>query len=138
MPKIKPLIVNGKDSLSQFYKDLADKHPGQETDYIKPMKDAITEFEIKGPLINKDHKNFIVYKKLEGNPYKDIAELRTKKCRYFIYKDEPNIYIGLHGFEKKSDKTPKSELERARKETLAWKTYKKNLLSQAQKQSKKH
>lgn len=138
MPKIMPLSFNGKNSLAEFYKELADKHPGQETTYIKPLQDVIKEFEEKGPIINKDHKNFIVYKKIEGNPYKGIGELRTKKCRYFIYKDEPNIYIGLHGFEKKQNETPKSELERARKETLAWKAYKKNLLSQGQQQSKKH
>lgn len=37
-----------------------------------------------------------------------------------MYEDDPQTYIGLHGFEKKSNDTPKNELEKARKEVAAW------------------
>lgn len=121
MPKIQHLETSGENSLIKFLKELYDKHPGEDRLYVKPLVDIIKEFEEKGPQINKIHKNFIPFKKLEGNKYKDIYELRTKKCRYFIYKDEPNIYVGLHGFEKKSDDTPQNELTKARKEVELWK-----------------
>lgn len=123
MPIIEHLTKNGNDSensLITFLKELVDKHPGQDRIYVKPLIDVITEFEKKGPLINKEHKNFIPFKKLEGKKYKGLYELRTKKCRYLLYKIDNEHYIGLHGFEKKSDDTPKNELERAKGEVEKW------------------
>lgn len=138
MPKIKPLHVNGSDSLALFLKELADKHRGQEYLYIKPLIDIVKEFEIKGPLINKEHKNFVPFKKIEGKAYSGISELRTKKVRYFLYKDEPEVYIGLHGFEKKSNDTPGNELIKAKREKEIWICQKKKLLLKEQDQSKIH
>ena len=80
----------------------------------------MNEFVEKGPLVNKEHKNFIPFKKFKGNKYVGICELRTKKCRYLLYEDDSDTYFGLHGFEKKSDETPKNELEKARNEVAAW------------------
>ena len=120
MPKIIPLCVNGQDSITEFLAELIDKHPGQESQYGRKLMKILEEFESKGPLINKDHKNFIPFKKIKGERYDGIYEIRTKKCRFFIYKDDQNTFIGLHGFEKKSDKTPRNELEKARNEVLLW------------------
>ena len=121
MPKIIPLYLNGENLLKKFIKDLIKKHPGQQQTYVEPLRQVLREFELKGPFINKYHKNFIPFKKIEGKKYDDIYEIRTKKCRYFLYKDDPNTYIGLHGFEKKSNETPKHELEKARNEVSLWK-----------------
>ena len=125
MPKIEHLSKNGVNSLISFLKELVDNHPGQDRLYLKPMIDVISEFEKKGPLINKEHKNFVPFKKIEGKKYKDIYELRTKKCRYLMYKIDNEHYVGLHGFEKKSNETPTRELDRAKGEIEIWKELRK-------------
>ena len=122
MPKIIPLKLNEnrRNSLEEFIYDIYDKHPGQNDVYVKPFLKIVEEFLEKGPAINKDHKNFIPFKKFKGDKYSGICELRTKKCRYIMYEEDSNTYIGLHGFEKKSNETPKNELNKARKEVAAW------------------
>lgn len=57
-------------------------------------------------------------KAIKGSKYKGIYELRIKfasdiaRVFYFIYYE--NHYVLLHGFLKKSLRTPKEELERAK------------------------
>ena len=54
---------------------------------------------------------------LQGNKYKGLFELRTKfssditRIFYFLY--DKNKFVLLHGFVKKTNKTPERELERA-------------------------
>lgn len=122
MPKIIPLQLNENkpDSLTEFINDLIANHLGQQDKYVVPLVETLEEFEEIGPIINKYHKNFIPFKKFKGKKYDGICEIRTKKCRYIMYEDESNVYVGLHGFEKKSNETPKNELEKARKEVAAW------------------
>jgi phage-related protein len=44
----------------------------------------------------------------------DIYELRPGKNRVlYFYQDRKNRFILLHGFTKKTDKTPKSEVDKA-------------------------
>ena len=56
-------------------------------------------------------------KTIEGEKYKGLYELRVKfssdisRILYFTYIN--NTFVLLNGFTKKSNKTPKSELERA-------------------------
>lgn len=56
-------------------------------------------------------------KSVEGDRYKDLFELRVKfssdisRIFYFTYHN--NTFVLLNGFTKKTNKTPKSELERA-------------------------
>lgn len=56
-------------------------------------------------------------KPLKGNKYKDMFELRVKFSsdisRIFYFTFRNNTFVLLHGFTKKSDKTPVSELEKA-------------------------
>lgn len=58
-------------------------------------------------------------KPIKGKENKGLCELRVKFAsdivRIFYYTYYNNKYILLHGFIKKSMKTPKSEIERARK-----------------------
>lgn len=122
MPKIIPLKLNENrpDSFLEFLKELCEKHTGQQKEYVRPIIRTLEEFKQKGPSINKDHKNFIPFKKFKGNKYNGLCELRTKKCRYILYEEDSDTYIGLHGFEKKSNNTPTKELEKARNEVAAW------------------
>ncbi|MBR3624272.1 MAG: type II toxin-antitoxin system RelE/ParE family toxin [Selenomonadaceae bacterium] len=53
-----------------------------------------------------------VVKHIEG----DIWELRPAKDRIFFVAYHEGVYVLLHAFTKKTQKTPKSELERARAE----------------------
>ena len=54
---------------------------------------------------------------LQGDKYKGLFELRTKfssditRVFYFLY--DKNKFVLLHGFVKKTKKTPERELERA-------------------------
>ena len=58
-------------------------------------------------------------KPISGSKYKDLFELRVKfssdisRIFYFTYQN--NTFVLLHGFTKKANKTPKTELERALK-----------------------
>ena len=58
-------------------------------------------------------------KPIVGNKYKGLFELRVKfssdisRIFYFTFKN--NTFVLLHGFNKKTDKTPTSELDRAMK-----------------------
>lgn len=59
---------------------------------------------------------------IKGDKYKGIFELRTKFSsditRIFYFLFEKNKFILLHGFVKKTNKTPPKELERAIKYKL--------------------
>lgn len=119
--KVDFLTKNGVSSFSEFIKDLVDTHKGQDYKYSIPMITIMKDFQEKGPRINLDHsKKFPPFRRIEGDRYKDIYELRTKECRFFLYKHNPDHYIGLHGYEKQGNITPKPELEKARKEKLSW------------------
>ncbi len=56
-------------------------------------------------------------KSIKGEPYKDLFELRVQfssdisRIFYFTYHN--NTFVLLHGFTKKTNKTPAAELERA-------------------------
>ncbi len=58
-------------------------------------------------------------KPIKGSKYKGIYELRIKFSsdisRIFYFCCQQNTFILLNGFIKKTDKTPDSELEKARK-----------------------
>ena len=70
-------------------------------------------------------KSFPPFKKLDSL-YKNLGELRTKKCRYFIYKCDKFEWIGLHGYEKQSQDTPNNEIIKAKGEIRLWLETKKN------------
>ncbi len=56
-------------------------------------------------------------KSIKGAPYKGIFELRVKFAsdisRIFYFTYHKNTFVLLHGFTKKTEKTPRKELERA-------------------------
>lgn len=65
---------------------------------------------------------------IKGKEYKGLYELRTKfatditRVFYFLY--EKNNFVLLHGFTKKSNKTPTGELEIAKNRMEDYKTRK--------------
>lgn len=56
-------------------------------------------------------------KHIQGEKYKDLFELRVKLAsnisRVFYFSYSKKTFVLLHGFTKKSDKTPARELDRA-------------------------
>jgi phage-related protein len=58
-------------------------------------------------------------KPIKGDEYRGLYELRVKFAsditRIFYFSFNKETYVLLHGFAKKSDKTPKRELDRAKR-----------------------
>lgn len=116
---------NESNSLTDFLKELSEKHKNEEEKYIVPLVRLIKNFEDKGPGINKEaSKNFPPYRKLE-EIHKNLSELRTKECRFFLYKIGNGLWLGLHGYEKQSTDMPRHEKARALGEIKTWEAQKK-------------
>lgn len=122
MYKITPVeYEDGTNSLTEFLKEIQEKHKGQEEQYLAPFIKVLKDFEQEGPLMNLTHsKTFPPYKKLDSIN-KDLAELRTYEYRYFIYKIDKFEWAGFHGYEKQSEEMPKSEKKKVKGEIKTWK-----------------
>lgn len=103
-----------------FYRMENGKIPVQDFLYSLEPKlraKAFREIELLKNLGNDLREPYV--KPIKGNKNKGLFELRIKfsndiaRIFYFTYYN--NKYILLHGFIKKSMKTPQSEIERARK-----------------------
>lgn len=97
---------NGQCPVLEFILSLPPKHQAK----VEREIDLLEEFGIN---LTYPHT-----RKIEGGSYKDLWELRIKFARdisrifYFIHLN--NKFVLLHGFIKKSNKTPKNELEKAK------------------------
>jgi|GEM_PF-5965680 len=113
--------ADGEDSYSKFKKELIQKHKNEEEKYIAPLEIVISDFCKYGPLMNKSYpKAFPPYKKLSDiDP--NLAELRTKECRFFIYKYDKQTWVGFHGYEKQGQEMPKNEKAKVKGEIKLWK-----------------
>ncbi|MBO6179153.1 MAG: type II toxin-antitoxin system RelE/ParE family toxin [Selenomonadaceae bacterium] len=104
----------------EFYEDKDGNKPAQ--DYLRALKkkkdkdsrvkaDRITQYlhylRTKGTFIGQP-----IVKHIEG----DIWELRPAKDRIFFVVFHEGVFVLLHAFTKKTQKTPEKELERARTE----------------------
>jgi len=95
----------GETPVLDFIKSLPEKHQSK----VYREIDLLESF---GTNLSFPHTS-----KLEGDKYKKLWELRIKsgsdisRIFYFAYID--NTFVLLHGFVKKSNKTPVRELERA-------------------------
>ena len=122
MPTIEALETKGgSNSLTDFINELAVKHRGQEHRYVQELKMVVRQFTEFGPRMNMMmSRKFPPFKSLHSI-YPGLAELRTKKCRYFIYDTGLNgLWIGLHGYEKKSQDIPRNEIAKAKGEIQQW------------------
>ncbi len=110
---------DGTNSLTVFLQELMDKHKNEQTKYIAPLVKVLTDFQEYGSRINLHaSKKFPPYKTIKGT---EFAELRTKECRYFIYHIGNDVWIGLHGYEKQGNETPRNQISKAKKEIQLWK-----------------
>lgn len=102
-----------------YYKNSSGKIPvieyieSQEIERANNILNAfrlLKEFEISESLLDS--------RKLKGKPYKGLYELKVDSSRiiYFLYTGR--VFVLTHAFTKKSNKTPKIELEIAKKRML--------------------
>ena len=106
-------LSNGSDALAAFKEELLKDH---KEDLIIAIDEAIKQLQEYGFNINQRWKRDAL-KKLD----KELYELRQKCIRLFLYFDGHDFFIILHGFIKKSQQTPKHEIEQAKKEIRRWK-----------------
>ena len=117
MPKVYALPTsNGSNSLSDFKNILLKDH---KFELIVLIKEVLYKLEEYGFNINNEYKRDTI-KKLD----KELYELRVKNARLMLYFDGNNFFILLHGFVKKTQKTPLQEINKAKKEIRKWKTIK--------------
>lgn len=103
-----------------FYKDRRGRVPVKE--YLQELtrqntKDSlIRSFKIRSYMKVLSEQGFalvtVMCKHIEG----DLWELRPSKDRIFFAGYDNGVFIMLHCFEKKTQKTPKREIERAKRE----------------------
>ncbi len=106
-------LGNGPDSLTQIKKILLNDHKDSLIISIDRYISKLKEF---GFLINKCFKRNAL-KKLR----KELYELRVDCVRLLLYFDGNNFFVILHGFIKKRQDTPPSEIDKALKEIKKWK-----------------
>lgn len=106
-------LRNGSDTLTEFKEELLKDN---KKDLIIAIDEAIKRLQEYGFSINQKWKRNAL-KKLD----KELYELRQKQARLFLYFDGNDFFIILHGFIKKSQQTPKNEIEQAKREIKRWK-----------------
>ncbi len=97
---------NGEIPLKKILHSLPEKHRAKAYWIIELLKEYGTE--LREPYT----------KSISGEKYKNLWELRVKFAgdisRIFYFSAVGNIFILLHGFIKKTNETPKKELEIAK------------------------
>lgn len=109
--KVTKYITKGnRCPFDEFVKGLAKKQKLHECAQIATAVRLLEEFGYQLPKVNK-----VYAKHLEGRLY----ELRPGSNRIiYFYCTDNEEYVLLHGFHKTTQKTPKKELEKAKKEML--------------------
>lgn len=103
----------GLDSLTQIKNILLNDHKDSLIILIDRYVKKLKEF---GFSINQNFKRNAL-KKLS----KELYELRVDCVRLMLYFDGNDFFVILHGFVKKQQKTPQSEINKALKEIKKWK-----------------
>lgn len=118
MPSLKAIVLsNGEDTYSIFIKEIYNRHKKAiGAQYLLPMRKLMTMFMEKGLEMLSHHNHPL--KKFDGVEH--VYELRTKDYRLFIYDQGHNEFVILHGYQKKSDKTPKKEITKLEGEIKLW------------------
>ncbi|KUO69562.1 MAG: hypothetical protein APF77_18380 [Clostridia bacterium BRH_c25] len=108
---------NGEDPVSDYIISLPAKHQAKVVREIDLLENL-------GIWLQYPHT-----KDLEGDEYKDLYELRIKfsnnNMRIFYFLFDGNKFILVHGFTKKSEETPKRELNIAKNRMEEYKSRKK-------------
>ena len=103
----------------KLYKNAKGKQPIKEY-LIKLAEKTDKESRIKLSKIDYYMQVLREYGTRAGEPFVkfiegDIWELRPLNDRFFFFRWQSNIFIILHHFDKKSKKTPKHEIEQAKR-----------------------
>lgn len=102
---------NGYSQISDWIMEL-DQNPSKENKMIlKKLYYQIERLEYSGTFIGEP-----IVKQIEGK----LWELRPLPHRVFFAVIEGNQLVLLHQFRKKSQKTPRNEIERAKREMADW------------------
>lgn len=99
---------NGNRPLEKYIATLLKEHKDDEVTKIKAYLDKLAEY---GFLIN-DYFNPKAIKRIKENIY----ELRPDASRIFFFCYQNGVFIILHGYEKKQNKTDPKEIKKAIKE----------------------
>ncbi|MGM9579962.1 MAG: type II toxin-antitoxin system RelE/ParE family toxin [Anaerovibrio sp.] len=98
---------NGKIPVYEFLRTLEPKMRAKVSHYIDLLEKTGTN--LTEPYVSS----------IKGDRYKGLWELRVKFAsditRVFYFTFQGDTFVLLHGFKKKTNKTPESELERALK-----------------------
>jgi len=89
----------------EFVNEMGRKHPKELSKLARLWSDTADT----GPPVNKEK-----FKKLDGSD--GIWEFKTSKLRVLCFRDEGSFIVCTHGFVKKTNKTPKKEINQAEKE----------------------
>jgi phage-related protein len=103
----------------ELYKTISGKYPVLNfMQFLSPKKRAKIEKEIDLLELHGIYLPYPYTRKIRGDRYKDLCELRISSDKsqfriiYFLYMK--NVFVLIHAFCKKKQKTPKNELEIAR------------------------
>ena len=91
-----------KDYFWDFYNSLED-NVKEKVDYVLQIVISVQRIPIK------------FFRHLEDGIYEIRVEMGGNIFRIFSFFDDNKLVILLHGFQKKSQKTPRKEIERAKK-----------------------
>ena len=86
----------------EFYQSLSAKE-ARKVDYILSQLETESRFASR----------FVKHIKEHGNLYELRMEYESNIYRVFFIFDDGNIVVLFHGFQKKTQKTPKNEIEKA-------------------------
>ena len=95
-----------------YYKHYFDEFFNEQTEKVKAKIDEVL-FLIS--IVNRVPKKFLVHMTGTDGLYEIRIELGSNIYRLFCCFDEGRVVVLFNGFQKKTQKTPKSEIEKAEK-----------------------
>ena len=105
---------NGKAPLREYIENLKQQNGKDTRIQLNNIQDYINLLQERGTQLPQT-----ICKHFSGRKHSWLWELRAGKNRVLFTMDKDS-YLILHAFKKKSQKTPKEELERAEREYSDW------------------
>jgi len=102
---------NGRTPVKEYLKSLG---PFQ----IAKIRNIFRQLREFGP-----RNSYVFIKRIRGEKYKGLYEIKVRYSRILYFLDTNNEYILLHGFTKKTNKSPDRELDIALKRMKLYKIY---------------
>lgn len=102
---------NGVSEINEWLEELGERDDQRSKALIKKIRFQVDLLRKRGFLLNEPYS-----KKLENN----LFELRPVPERIIYGAFDGNCFVLLHHFRKKTNKTPKQEITKAKKELADW------------------